>query len=88
MFKKGIFTDDKSINNSFFFLSSEEEDVCVCNRPASDQHKKDHENKDAKWDMIHNTYEELNPAHGRLFNGALVRFKKMFFSVCLLINID
>ncbi len=38
--------------------------------------------------MIHNTYEELNPAHGRLFNGALVRFKKMFFSVCLLINID
>lgn len=51
----------------------ENKDICVCNRPASEQHQRDREWKDSKWDMQHNTHELINPAHGKLPNGALVR---------------
>jgi len=39
--------------------------------------------------MLHNTYEEINPAHGKLPNGALVSIKKKFhlFSHLLFISI-
>ena len=61
------------VNNLIRFrVDSEGKDVCFCNRPESDQHRRERDSKDAKWDMQHNTYEEINPAHGKLPNGALV----------------
>jgi hypothetical protein len=53
-------------------FSKEEEDICVCNRPKNDHHEKDPDTKEAKWDMLHNTYEEINPAFGQIFNDAWV----------------
>ncbi|CAF4333497.1 unnamed protein product, partial [Rotaria sordida] len=55
----------------FVKKSDEEELICVCNRPKNDHRSIDTEPNDTKWDMFRNTIEELNPAHGRLSNGAL-----------------
>lgn len=53
-------------------MFSDNKDYCICNRPESNEHRRDQDSKDAKWDMRHNTYEQINPAHGKLPNGALV----------------
>ncbi|CAF4870469.1 unnamed protein product [Rotaria sp. Silwood1] len=55
----------------FVKKSDEEEHICICNRPRKAHKSTDIELQDTKWDMLRNTYEELNPAHGRLQNGAL-----------------
>jgi len=54
------------------FFSEEEKDICVCNRPESPDHKRDSDSKDAGWDMLQNTCAKINPAHGKLPNGASV----------------
>ncbi|CAF3378524.1 unnamed protein product, partial [Rotaria sp. Silwood2] len=55
----------------FVKKNDEEEHICVCNRPEKAHNNNDTELQDTKWDMFRNTYEELNPVHGRLPNGAL-----------------
>jgi hypothetical protein len=70
LFRKGIFRFRNQSTLRVFLNSEDEPNICICNRPESSQHRKDHQ--DTKWDMYHNTDEELNPAHGKLYNGALV----------------
>ncbi|CAF1276333.1 unnamed protein product [Rotaria magnacalcarata] len=48
-----------------------EEGICVCNRRVEDHDDRVTESGAKKWDMLRNTYEEVNPAHGHLVNGAL-----------------
>jgi hypothetical protein len=54
------------------FFSEEEKNICVCNRPESLHNEKHSESKDTGWDMVQNTDEKINPAHGTLRNGASV----------------
>jgi hypothetical protein len=54
------------------FFSVDDKNICVCNQPESRYHKRDSESRDTEWNMVQNTYEEINPAHGKLPNGAPV----------------
>ena len=55
----------------FVVFRNEEEDICGCNR-LRQNHERTQDTNDERWTMLRHTYEELNPAHGTLLNGALV----------------
>ncbi len=72
---KRLFKINQFFNNPIlFFISADENNICGCNRPReSEQHKKPHsDEKGTKWNMLDNTEEVINPAQGKLPNGALV----------------